>query len=90
MDDKSLEELRAKVTAAEKLKQQIVTLEEFIASCNAEVGFLNVTMNYRNQNEIKLVTHFGAKEVFDAFRDDLRTAAEKLKAKLEADYNNLK
>lgn len=90
MDQETLQALREKVKRAEELQQQIDTLDEFIASCNADIGFLNVTMNYRQQNEIKLVAKFGPREVFDAFKDDVQAAAIKLKEKLEAEFKNLK
>lgn len=90
MDDQQLDALKGKVDQAVKLKNQIAALEDFIASCNAEVGFLNVTMNYKNQNEIKLVNHFTAKEAFEAFSGDIKDAAERLKGNLETEFKNLK
>lgn len=90
MDEKTLADLKTKVEQAEKLKKQMDTLDEFIASCNADIGYLNITMNYRNQNEVKLVNQFGPREVFEAFKDDVKTAAENLKKKLETEFKNLK
>lgn len=91
MDDKTLQELKDKVNTAETLSRQIKTMDDVIASCNAEVGFLNLTMNHNQQNAIPLVNSgFTAREVFDAFKDDVKAAAIKYKTKLEADYKNLK
>ena len=90
MDDKQLEELRAKVDHAELLKKQISKLDDVISSCNAEVGFVSITVNFKNQNEIRLVEHFQAKELFDAFGGVIKEAAISLKTKLETEYKNLK
>jgi len=90
MDDKTLQELKAKVEKAEKLKQQIDNLDELIDSCDATVGFLNITANYRNQNEIRLVEYFGPKEVFDAFKKVIQQAALDLQDQLAEEYKNLK
>jgi hypothetical protein len=90
MDDKTLKELREKVDAAETLKKKMEMLDDVVASCNAEVGFLSVTVNYRNQNEIRMVDTFPAKELFEAFKDDIKAAALKHKEQLEKQYTNLK
>ena len=90
MDDKTLQALKAKVEEAEGLQKKIKTLEEVIASCEATVGFIAITMNYKNQNEIRLADRFGAKDLHDHFKTAIMEAAAKLKDKLEADYIKLK
>jgi len=89
MNDVELDKLRATVDTAEKLKRQIKTLDDFIASSNNAVGYLNVTMNHKNQNEIQLISNFETRVIFDWFKDHLREAAELLKSDLEGKYKEL-
>lgn len=91
MDDKTLQELKGKVERAEALTKQMQTMDDVIASCNAEVGFLNMVMNYNQQNAINLITSgFMPREVFDAFKSAIKAQAVELRKDLEQQYKNLK
>jgi len=89
MDDKTLNDLKQVVDQALAVKKKMEHLDDVIASCNAEVGFLDIRINYRNQNEASAASILGAGETFTAFRDSLAEAATKEKARLEASYKQL-
>ena len=89
MDDKTLQALQEKLTKAVDLKNKIAALDHVLACCNNESGFANIVVNYKNQEELSLVTRFTPKEVHDAFRGGLIVAASALKGKLEEEYKNL-
>lgn len=89
MTDQELGKLQAVVNRAEQLKRNIKALGEFIASCKNEVGYLNISMNHKNQNQIDLASYFTAREVFDEFKAKIYDAAVDLVAKLEAEYSCL-
>ena len=81
--------LREKIQRADDLIKQMATLKEFIASCNADIGFLNITMNYRQQNEVKLVNIFEARTLYDVYKTALKETAQEQLTALEAQYKAL-
>lgn len=89
MDKDILQALKAKVEIGEDLQRQIAALDDFIASCNGDIGFVNILMNFKQQNEIVLATVFPAKTLFTEFKAELKDAAYLLKAKLETEFKNL-
>lgn len=90
LNDETLADLKNKVNQAEALQLQIKALDEVIASCKAEVGFLNIIANYKNQNEVNLVASFPVRNIFDGFKLHISDAATELKGKLETEFKNLK
>ena len=90
MNDQTLKELKAKVETAEDIKKKINALDETIQSCKAPAGFLQIIINYNNQNQLSLGEAFGPKTLNAHFKDHIAQAAEKLKADLEKEYENLK
>lgn len=89
MDDKKLTGLRDIVSRAEELQKQIKELEDVIASCKAEVGYMGIVVNLKNQNEINLHFKLSPRLTFDSFKDGIKASAEVLKEKLEEEYKNL-
>lgn len=89
MDDKTLNDLKQVVDQALTTKKQIEYLDDVIASCNAEVGFLDIRINYRNQNEVSMATVLGAGETFTAFKTHVSIAAQQEKDRLVSNYKNI-
>ena len=90
MDNETLDNLKQVVDYATGLKNKIEHLDSVVASCNAEVGFVDIRINYRNQNEISLASVLGSAETFTAFRDSLKAAALVEKERLLVRYKELK
>jgi hypothetical protein len=89
MDDKTLTDLKQVVDQALSIKKKIAALDDVLVACNAEAGFLDIKINYRNQNEVSLAAVLGAGETFTAFKKALGEAAGSEKARLHSSYTNL-
>ena len=90
MDDKLLTELQAKVQLATDLKGRVEALDRVIASCNAEVGFMDIVLNYNNQNEMHVKNILGPGDTFVEFKDVIKQGAMAVRDKLEQQYKDLK
>lgn len=90
MDDEKLKNLKETVDQGTSLKNKIEAMTVVIDACDSKLGFLDISINHNNQNEVRLARVLGSAETFAAFSSDIQTAAKAEKVRLEGIFLNLK